>query len=121
MKIKAANSVDLLFTINDTNGVPITNLSTATAVKFMVKVNETDTDLASKISKSLSSGIVVDTPALGNIKVSLTSLNTTLPAGIYFMALQIEWGSIIQEVVIQETIDEIVETNTLNIIQDIIR
>jgi hypothetical protein len=121
MKIKAANTVDLLFTINDSNGVPITNLSAATAIKFMVKINQTDADLAAKISKSLGSGIVVDTPAIGNVKVSLTSLNTTLPAGIYFMALQIEWGATIQEVVIKETIDELVEINTLNIVQDIIR
>jgi len=121
MKIKAANSVDILFTINDSDGVPITNLSEATAVKFMVKINELDTDLAAKISKSLSNGITIDTPVTGNIKVSLTALDTTLAAGMYFMALQIEWGTAIQEVRIKESNGEIMEINTLNIIQDIIR
>lgn len=121
MQIKIGNSIDLLFSAIDKSGNVITNLSTATAVKFMVKVNETDTDIASKIYKSLGAGIVVDTPSLGNIKVSLTATDTTLLAGIYFMALQIEWGASIQEVTIKETIDEIITINTVNMVQDIIR
>ena len=115
MNIKRANSVVLLFSSS------LTNLSTATAVKFMVKTNATDLDADAKISKTLGSGIEIDTPSLGNIKVTLTSANTTLPAGQYFVALQIEYGSGIYEVDIRESVDEVVTTNCLNIIQDIIR
>jgi hypothetical protein len=121
MKIKAANSINLLFTVQDTNGSLISNLAEATAIKFMVKVNETDADTAAKISKSLGNGVTVNEPATGNIRVALTALNTTLLAGIYYMALQIEWGAVVQEVVIKETFDMVVETNTINIVQDIIR
>jgi hypothetical protein len=121
MQIKAGNSIDLLFTAQDASGAIIQNLSAATAIKFMVKANETDVDLSAKISKTLGAGIVIDTPAIGNIKVSLTAANTTLAAGIYFMALQIEWGTTIQEVTIRETLDDINTINTVNIVQDIIR
>lgn len=121
MKIKAGNSITLLFLIKDSNGVVITNLSTALAVKFMVKVNETDADLSAKISKSLSSGIVVDNPSVGNVSVSLTSTDTAISSGSYFMALQIEWATHKQEVNIKETFDTFTDINTLNIIQDVIR
>jgi hypothetical protein len=121
VKIKAGNTIDLLFTINDSSGVPITNLNTATAIKFMVKTNPIDTDLAAKISKSLGNGVVINTPATGNVKVSLTSLETKLSTGKYFMGLQIEWGTVIQEVDIKETIDEVMTINTFDIVQDVIR
>jgi hypothetical protein len=122
MQIKAGNSIDLLFTAKDKSGVIIATLGEATAIKFMIKANETDADSAAKISKTLGAGIVIDTPSFGNIKVSLTAANTAmLSAGIYFMALQIEWGAVVQEVTIKELYDDYVEINTLNVIQDIIR
>jgi hypothetical protein len=121
MKIKIANSIDILFLITDSTGVAITNLATATAIKFMIKANELDLDLAAKISKTLGSGITINTPSTGNVKVSLTAANTLLPAGRYFMALQIEWTGSVQEVNIKETTDEIVTINTVDFVQDIIR
>jgi len=121
MRLKIGNSIDLLFTAQDKNGAVILNLSAATAIKFMVKVNETDTDLTAKISKDLISGIVVDMPVTGNIKVSLSTTDTTIPAGIYFVALQIVWGARVQEVTIKETVNEITTINTVDFVQDIIR
>lgn len=122
MKIKIGNSIDILFLIKDSTGVAITNLATATAIKFMVKVNATDTDSTAKISKTLSSGITINTPVTGNVKVTLTGADTTLTPGRYFMALQIEWtGGIVQEVDIRESSDEIVDINAIDFIQDIIR
>jgi len=121
MKIKIGNSVDLLFSIKDSSGVAVQNLSEATAIKFMVKVNQTDTDLEAKISKTLIDGITIDTPAVGNIKVILTALNTMLTPGKYYVALQIEWATYIQEVNIKESGDELTEINTITFAQDIIR
>jgi len=121
MKIKIGNSIDILFLIKDSSGVAVNNLATATAIKFMIKSNQTDADLAAKISKTLGSGITINTPNTGNVKVSLTSANTTLPAGKYFAALQIEWTGIVQEVDIKETTDELVNINTIDFVQDIIR
>lgn len=121
MNLKIGNSVDLLFTAKDRDGNILQNLSAATTIKFMVKINETDADLDAKISKNLSSGVVVNTPDTGNIKVSLSSADTTLEAGIYFVALQIAWGTVIQELTLKETEDEVTTINTVNFVQDIIR
>jgi hypothetical protein len=121
MKIKAGNSIDLIFAVRGKDGSVVQNLIYITAIKFMLKANETDADIAAKVSKTLGAGITVDYPIIGSVKVSLTATDTTLPAGIYFMALQIEWGALIQEVSIKETVDEINCINTINIVQDIIR
>jgi hypothetical protein len=121
MIIKAGNSITLVFAITDANGVTITNLSTALAIKFMVKSNETDADSSAKISKSLTSGITINTPAIGNVSIALTATDTAITAGTYFMGLQIEWPTYKEEVSIKETFDETMDINTLQIIQDIVR
>jgi len=121
MKIKIGDTIELLFLIKESTGSIVQNLSSATAVRFMVKVNETDTNLQAVISKTLGDGITIDTPTIGNVKVSLSATNTTLLASQYFMALQIEWATIKQEVMIKQTFDAVDEINSIQFIQDIIR
>lgn len=118
MDIKKGNSVTLRIAAKDADGNVITNLSTATTVKYMVKTNKTDLDTDAEISKSLINGIVVDTPVTGTIQVSLTSTDTDIDAKTYYQALQIEYSATDkQEITLKES-DCVI--NSLTILQDII-
>lgn len=119
MDIKKGNSVTLRVAAQDIDGNIITNLSTATVVKYMVKKNKTDADIDAEISKNLGSGITVDTPVTGTIEIILTSDDTDIDIGNYYQALQIEYSSTDkQEINIKEGNCTI---NSLTIIQDIVR
>jgi hypothetical protein len=92
MKIKSGSSCTLKFLIQDQDGNVIQNLSTATAVKFMVKLNKTDADTSALISKGLLNGIVVNSPSTGYVSVTLVAADTaSLTAGNYFFGLKIEY------------------------------
>ena len=118
MQIKKGNTVDLEFTIKDSDGTLVINLSTVVDVKFMAKNEPTDADVDAVISKSLGDGITVDDPSTGIVKVALTSTDTSVTAKRYSFALQLEYSDSIQEVTIRENRSE---TNVLDIVQDIIR
>lgn len=78
----------------------------------MAKTAKTDPDLAAVISKTLASGIVVNSPSTGYIRVPLTSLDTSVAVGSYFIGLQIEFPGNIQEVVLSDGV--------LTVVQDVI-
>jgi hypothetical protein len=121
LSVKVGNAVDFIFQVLDANGDLVTNLTAATAVKFMAKTNKTDLDASALISKDLTNGITVDDPSLGYIKVSLTSANTTIAAGRYFYALQIEWLTQKVELDIFENITDSAHSDILVMIQDVVR
>jgi hypothetical protein len=78
----------------------VTNLATATLVKFQVKLNRTDADAAALISKTSGTGggITVNSPSSGWVSVALTSANTTIAPGNYFFGLKVLYASTKYEV-----------------------
>ena len=60
MRLKKGNTTTLRITITDNDGNLVANLSTASAVKFMMKRSNKDPDIEAVVSKSLGAGITVD-------------------------------------------------------------
>ena len=116
--IKKGNTSVQDIPIYDKAGVLVTNLVDAEEIKFQIK-KEKD-DVTPKVEKTLISGIAVNTPLTGWLRITLTpeDTGTSLAVGDYFMALQIKWSvTEIYEVDIE--IDD-VKTERLRIKQDII-
>jgi len=123
MRLKIGNKLVLDVAIKDADGVLITDLATATAVKFMIKENWNDLDAAAIVSKSLSNGIVVDTPSTGYIRVTILSTDTsgiaTATPGDKYCALQIEYSA--SNKIEVDLLDGSTETNLIELIEDVIR
>ena len=119
MRIKKENSSTINITVNDGDGDLVTNLATADDVKFMVKKKKTDTNANAVISKNIGNGVTINDPSVGIVKVTLTSTDTNIDIGFYFMALQIEYSATdIQEINLEK---DDCATDILEIYQDIIR
>ena len=97
VKVKQGNTCVLQALIKDADGNTVTTLAQATEVLF--KVIDRSSRVV-KISKSLSDGIVVNSPSTGYIRVTLEPTDTEdLVATMYLMGLQIKWSdTIIYEV-----------------------
>ena len=93
MNIKKGNSATLTVAVRDGNKELIDNLSSATAILFMVKTSKTDPDIDAIISKSVGAGVTVDDPSTGYVKIELLPTDTDQTINSYYMALQIEWGA----------------------------
>lgn len=95
--IKKGNTVN--FIIKPTsNGSLLPNLGDATEVIFSVKKNKTDADANSKIIKKMSlSQITVNDPKTGYISVPLSSTDTNIDAGQYFLNVEAQFGADIAE------------------------
>ena len=105
--------------IKDKDGNTVTNLADAEEIKFQIK--EARTDAVPKIEKTAGSGIEVNTPSSGYLRITLTPIDTgtTLSVSNYYMALQIKWSATdIYEVRI--TIDDIV-AEYFEVVQDVIQ
>ena len=116
--IKKGNTSVQDIPIYDKAGVLVTNLVDAEEIKFQIKKNKVDA--AALVEKTADSGITVNTPLAGWLRITLNpdDTGTTLSVGDYFMALQIKWSvTEIYEVDIE--IDD-VKTERLRIKQDII-
>ena len=113
--IKKGNTDVHDIAIYDKNGVLLTTLATASAIKFQIKATE---DGVALVSKTLASGIEVDTPSTGYLRITLTASDTTQTPGTYFMGLQITWPSgEVREVAME--VDG-VETEMVQIAQDVV-
>jgi hypothetical protein len=119
MRLKKGNAITLKILTKDDDGNLITNLADATAISFMLKRNNTDSNASAMVNKDLDDGITVDDPSSGYIRIALTSVDTGIDIGTYKMGLQITYSATnIQEINIIEgnkTIDR------LQIVQDVIR
>lgn len=97
------NTVALRVLVKDQSRAVVTNLATATQIRYMVKVNKTDLDATALISKVLADGILVDTPSTGYIRIPLSSADMNIAVGTYVQGLQLEWaGPVIQEAVLAD-------------------
>lgn len=115
-QVKRGNTAVQEILIQDKDGVTITNLNEATAAKFQVK--ESKTASYAKIEKTIGSGIEVDTPSTGYLRLTLLPADTALVIKEYLMGLQITWSADeVWEIDIE--IDDLV-TDVFEIIQDII-
>ena len=114
--IKQSNTSVQDIPVYDKDGALLTNLATTASIKFQVKKNKTDA--STKIAKTKGAGIEVNTPSAGYLRITLTSTDTAIDVGDYYMALELQWGSSeIYEVII-EIDDE--KTDRFRIQQDII-
>ena len=117
--IKAGNTSVQDIPVYDKDGVLVTNLADATEIKFQIK--EKRNEVTPKVEKTLISGIDVDTPSAGYLRITLTPTDTgtTLSVREYFMALQIKWSATeIYEIIIEI---ETEKTDRLRISQDIVQ
>ena len=104
--------------IRDKDDDTVTNLGDATGISFQIKKTKTAT--SALVEKTDISGIAVDTPTTGYLRITLTPTDTgtTLSVGDYFMGLQITWSAtVIYEVNME--IDD-VKTERFRIRQDIV-
>ena len=78
--------------VYDRDGTLVTNLASATEIKFHVKTSNTVTAKTIEVTKT-GGGIVVDTPSSGYIRITLTPTLTAITVGTYVMALEITWSA----------------------------
>lgn len=72
MEIKYGNKLILIFTCTDIDGESITNLADAAEIYFQVKETKDATDKIIAVTKT-DGNIEVDTPATGQLKVTVDS------------------------------------------------
>ena len=94
LKVKRGNSTIIYVPVTDVfEGTPITNLSSAIDVFFMVKKNRDDPDSEAIISKSFVGGVTVDDPITGTIKITLESADLDIDYGQFYYGVQIDYGA----------------------------
>jgi hypothetical protein len=104
--------------VYDKDDVLLTNLSSATEIKFQVKGSELE-GISALIEKTDGDGIQVDIPSEGYLRITINPADTVdLDEREYFMALQIKWSA----TTIYETILKIdgVQTKTFKVKKGII-
>lgn len=116
--VKRGNTKVLEVLCKDENKNIITTLASAEEVKFHVK--EKKDSATTKIAKSLNKGIVIDTPSVGYVTITLLPTDTALAPKGYPMGLQIKWDDDNIYEADEITIDGVV-VNALKIVQDIVQ
>ena len=120
MELKIGNYYKLIVAAKDQNGVTISNLSTVSAVKYMLKKNKLDADTDAIVTKDLLDGLSVDDPVTGSISVELVADDTIdVDPGDYFQAIQVEYSDDNQQEIKIKENGKVIDHITL--IQDIIR
>jgi len=112
--IKKGNTTVQDIPIRDEDGNLVSNLAAATEIKFQIKTLETGSAL---VEKTAGSGIEVNTPSTGYLRLTLSATDTNQTPKTYYMGLQIKWGAEVREVILK--VDN-VETEKLKIVQDIV-
>lgn len=72
-----------------TDGLPIQNLASALSARFVA----VDSDGDVVIDKDMTSGVTLDDPEVGDVKVELNSIDTDIEYGRYDIAFQVVWGA----------------------------
>lgn len=89
-RVKKGNTSIQDMLVKDRDGNIVTNLADASTIKFQVKESKEAT--TKKIEKTKGSGIDVDTPSTGYLRITLTPTETALDPKRYIMACEIDWG-----------------------------
>lgn len=115
-RIKRGNTANIEIECVDRNDQIITDLATASEIKFQVKKREKQA--VADIAKTKGAGIAVNTPTMGWVTVSLDPADTDLAVGMYYMGLELVTADAgVYEVRI---FIEGIETERLEIQQDMI-
>lgn len=113
--IKKNNKAVQDIPVKDKEGTLISNLASASSITFQIKKLELG---AALVSKTIGSGIEVDTPSTGYLRLTLLPADTNQDIGRYYMALEIIWAAD-NKYEVNLKVDNI-ETEILKIKQDII-
>lgn len=115
--VKKGNTSVQEILIKDKNGDIVQNLSDTSEIKFQVKRKPTDS--ATLIEKTKGSGIEVDTPLTGNLRITLDPADTDIAAGDWYMGLQLKWTSPAQTFEIMLSVNGR-ETDRFKVVQDVV-
>lgn len=120
MVLKTGNYTELTIgPLCDETGATINYLASAENVIFVLKKNATDTNEDADVYVDPTSGMTVNSPSIGYIKVVLNSDDMVITPGKYFIAVQVNVSNT------QKIEVDLYENgqlyNTVNVIQDIIR
>ena len=120
LEMRKGNTFVFTVSVQDVNGDALTTLGAALSIKCMIKSKQTDTDSDAIISKTDISGIVIDTPSTGDLKITFDSADTeSLLSGSRYIAVEIEDSTgAIQEIQLQYKEKDI---ENINITPDSIR
>ncbi len=119
MQIKRGNAYSIPIPVKDSDGAAITNLASCTDIIFTLKKKQTDTDDDAALKK-LKADMVVDTPATGTLTINLTSVDTLINKGKYFMGLQLNYSDTNKlEINLADTNGN--KLNTITVLQDTVR
>lgn len=90
-KVKKGNTSIQDIPIYQRDGTTLeTNLATAARIEFNVCKSKKG---AAIISKTVGSGITVNTPNTGYVRVKLLPSDTSIEPGDYWMGLEVNWGA----------------------------
>ena len=93
VEARSGNAVTLEVTLKS-NAVAITDLATATKVEFALTLKgATVPALTVAATPPPASGITIDDPATGDVKVVLTPTQMNLAAGIYHVSVQVTYSA----------------------------
>ena len=112
LEIFRKDTSTIVIHIKDENGVTLSDLATATDVRFLVKKNAADLNSAAIITKYIGSGLTINDPATGDVTVVLSAGDTTQLADTYVMGLKVKYAAS------EKTI--ILDTSSLRIIQNVV-
>jgi hypothetical protein len=126
MILKLKEYIVIAIDLEDEDGDPIANLSSAIAIKYMIKSHREDDDEDAIVSKSLTSGITINVDKdglskIGSARILLYSGDTEdiVPNTVYYHAIQIEWSSDIKNEA--DFLYNEVFSDEIKFIQDVIR
>lgn len=118
-EIKRGNTAIQDIPIYDEDDVLVADLAGVTAAKFQIKKTRTST--TALVEKTLGSGIEVNTPSTGTVRLTLPPTDTVkLPKGEYYMGLELIWEADVKEYEIDLTIDDR-ETEMCRIVEDVVK
>ena len=114
-RVKKGNTSIQDILVKDRDNVTVTNLATASGIKFQVKEKKQN---SKKIEKTKADGIAVDTPTTGYLRITLKPSDTAITPKRYVMGLEITWSANeIYETRIyiddNETYDFVIEQDTI--------
>ena len=92
MILKKGNADELEFSFTGKNKLPLDDLADTTDIIFVVKTNKTDTDASALISKA-KSDMTIDDPVTGSIIIPITSSDSNIAVGDYYMGLQLVYSA----------------------------
>ena len=92
MNVKRGNYKRFAIAVKDSAGDVVTDLATADGIVFFVKTNKTDLDADAVITKA-KADMDATQLAAGTIDLTLSSTDTDIAPGSYYVGIQIDYGA----------------------------